>query len=223
MNTVIVKTDLETAEQYKGKSVYAKIKGKKNIAYFRVPVDDFNLAEAVALAKSNKNILMLLYSGVGFGLATVDTIGVYLGWKIPVGSNTTEEDIKGYVSTAPEGVSLILQFPDDYKNIEFMVKMMEKYPNLRICGGCTFCFDDCRFGCCGRDVLRRAGIKFDEEQYYHEGCSCAIPVYDAEEVSLGAFTTKPDSSKSSKGNSSAKKQKAQMFSSLLYSGGKVEL
>lgn len=226
MNTVIVKTDLDTAKQYCGKSVFAKIKGKKNIAYFRVPVDDFSLAEAVAHAKVNKNILMLAYTGVGFGLKTFDGSfsGVNIGWLVPVGGNVTEEDIQGYASEAPEGVSVVLQFPSDYKNLEFMCKIMDKYPNVRVCGGCAFCFDDCRFGCCGRDILTRAGIKFDTEDYLREGCSCAVPVIEDSEVSLGVFSGKQGENKNStKSATGAKKQKAQMFSSLLYGGGKVEL
>ena len=81
MNTIIVKTELETAKSYSGKTVYAKVKNKKNNAYFRVHVDDSNLDEAIAFAKRDKNVLMLAYYGQGGGFQTLteDITGVDVG------------------------------------------------------------------------------------------------------------------------------------------------
>lgn len=227
MNSAIVKADLDSIREYKGKSAVAKIKGRKYQAYFRLDVDDFNLSEAVEYAKTDKNVLMLAYSGAGFALKSQEGAvnGVYIGWLIPVGNNVTEEDIQGYLKELPEGVSIVFQFPEDYKDLEFMVKMMEKYPAIRICGGHTFCFDDCRFGCCGRDVLTRAGIAFDKTDYLREGCSCAVGIYELSDVSLSAASRGSDKSNmgTKKQSGTQKAKKSQQFSSLLYSGGKVEL
>lgn len=226
MNTIIVKTELETAKSYSGKTVYAKVKNKKNNAYFRVHVDDSNLDEAIAFAKRDKNVLMLAYYGQGGGFQTLteDITGVYVGWVVPVGSNITEADVARYSELAPTGVSVIVKLPEDYKGFEFLYKVMQKYKNVRVCGGTCFCFEECRFGCCGKDVLEKRGIKYDKEEYLKQGCCCALPVISDDEVSLGVLSRSKDNTKSTaKPASSAKAKKAQIFSNMLYSGGKVEL
>ena len=228
ISSVIAKIDLDDMKEYHNKTVTTKIKTRKYSVKFRVAVDEYNMNEAVKLAKSDSNIIMLAYDGVGYGLKnlTESLDGVYFGWVVPVKLNVTEEDIKSYLSFAKDGVSIIFKVPDEYKDIEFMYKMMEKYPNIRFCGGKAFCFDECRFGCCGRDICQKAGIQVTNKDYWREGCCCALDVYNADELVL-SVTEKVTSAKSGKKLSSEKKSsskaKPQMFTNLLYGNGKVDL
>ena len=189
MRSVIVKAELDTVQAYENQAVYAKIEGKKNIAYFRLAADDSNIGAVVKQYRADSNVLMIAYKGQGIGLqAYIDANGedafegVYVGWLIDVGANITEEDVMRYSSTAPKGVTCVLKLASEYKGINFLVNTMQKYSNIRYCSGCVFCFDDCRFGCCGKDILTARGLHFDKEDYLREGCSCALPVYTEREV-----------------------------------------
>lgn len=222
MSTVIVKADLATAKQYTGKSLSVKIGKKKFSAVLRVNVDDFNIAEAIELAKRDVNILMLNYVGSHEGIQDVNTCGVYVAWGIDVGSDVTEDDIQRLYDDVPDGVTLIVKLPEGYKNIRFLYDMSQKFDRIRFCGGSLFCFEDCKFGCCGRDVCNERGISYDDTEYIKEGCSCAIPAFEMDEVEFIATNSMTKTEKTAK-KSKPKSNKTAMFSSLLYSGGKVEL
>lgn len=139
MSTVIVKADLATAKQYTGKSLSVKIGKKKFSAVLRVNVDDFNIAEAIELAKRDANILMLNYVGSHEGIKGVNTCGVYVAWGIDVGSDVTEDDIQRLYDDVPDGVTLIVKLPEGYKNIRFLYDMSHKFDRVRFCGGSLFC------------------------------------------------------------------------------------
>lgn len=219
--SIIVKSDLSRAEEFTGKSVVAKIGKKKLPVVFRVTVDDFTVEEAIDVAKRDSNILMLNYVGSQGGLSQVNPQGVYIAWSIDVGNDVSEDDIQKCVEATPPGVTLVVKVPEDYKNIRFLYEMSEKYQSVRFCGGCLFCFDECKFGCCGKDICSARGIKFDDTEYIKEGCSCAIPVFDIADVELSVATSKAKSSNST--HKKSKPNKVAMFSSLLYGNGKVEL
>lgn len=221
--SIIVKADLSLVTQYTGKSVVAKIGKKKFPVVFRVTVDDFSVEEAINTAKRDSNILMLNYVGSQGGLSQINPQGVYIAWIAEVGNDVSEEDIQKYIDTTPEGVTLVVKVPEDYKNIRFLYEMSEKYQNIRFCGGCLFCFDECKFGCCGKDICTARGIKFDDTEYIKEGCSCAIPAFDIADVELSVTTAKNKSKSSSSSSKKSKPSKVAMFSSLLYGSGKVEL
>lgn len=219
--SMIVKADLSEIKEYTGKSVSAKIGKKSHPVLFRVNVDNFSVEEAIDVAKRDSNIVMLNYIGSPAGLANIDTKGVYITFSVEVGNDVSEEDIVKYIADIPEGVTLVVKLPEEFKNIRFAYEMSQKYDKVRFCGGCLFCFDECRFGCLGRDICTQKGIKFDDTEYIKTGCSCCIPIDDIANVELSISNSKQKSSSHS-GNKS-KNSKASLFSSLLYSGGKVEL
>ena len=225
MTSIIVKCDLATAKEYTGKSVVAKVGKKKHSVAFRVTADDFTIDEAVELAKRDSNIIMVNYIGSQENIKGVSPNGVYVAWSMEVGNDLTEDDIVKYLAETPEGVSLIVKVPEDYNNIRFLCDMLDKYDNLRICGGSLFCFDGYKFGCCGRDICAMKGVSFSEDSYIHEGCCCAVDIFDLTDVELTASASKGASKGTKKSGSTAKKpsNKVAKFSSLLYGNGKVEL
>lgn len=220
--SIIVKTDFETAKAYAGKNVYTKFDGRKHQVFFRVFVDDSTLSDGIALSR-DKNVLMLLYVGSDSYLSTYDftNCGTYIGVSKEVGNDLTESDINTMLSCLPEAVTLILKLPEDYKDIRFLYEMSQKYKRVRFCGGTLFCFDECNFGCCGRELLDKQGIKYDKESYLKEGCCCALQSVDGIdlEYTVSARTERYSTSKSS----GTKKAKVSKFSELLYSNGKVPL
>lgn len=219
--SVIVKADLSEVKQYTGKSVTTKIGKKNHPVLFRVNVDDFTVEEGIDIAKRDANIIMLNYIGSQAGLTNIVSKGVYITYAVEVGNDVTEEDIIKYLNNTPDGVTLVIKLPDDFKNIRFAYDMSVKYDKVRFCGGCLFCFDECKFGCVGRDICTQRGIKFDDTEYIKIGCSCCVPVEDFADVELAISTKQQKSTTHS--NNKSKISKASLCSSLLFSGGKVEL
>lgn len=221
MAIAVVKTSLDVAKEYTGKSVSTKVHGKRYQVFFKVEVDDFNLEEAIAYASRDKNIITLEYVGTNDYIMRVnDFKGVYITWSKELGMEFNESDIAHVEETTPDGVTPVIKLPAEYKNIRFIYNMSKKFSRIRFCGGHIYAFDGCRFGCCGRDILMRLNIKFNEEERVHEGCSCAVPVFEDSVVDLDATVKSVRNSN----NSEAKNRvgKSQRFSSLLV-GGSVEM
>lgn len=210
---VIVKTGIETAKRYKGKAVVTKVGNKKHQVYFKVYCDDVDIAECVELYKSSSNILMLEYQGTEGGLLGVDLSNVYIAKVFDFGTNIVEEDIISLRDTQlPEGVVAVLRLPQEYCDMQFMYDMSQKYKDIRFCGGTVFCIDDCRLGCCGRDILNKRGVKYDTSQYFYEGCCCAAETFLDTDVELEEGKV----SKKSGGKGSSASKKTLMFKDLLF-------
>lgn len=215
--SVILRVSYREALKYKGKTVNCTVDGKKHNAYFKVICDDLDLESCIELAKTSKNILMLDYQGID-GAEVPD--GIYVGKSFDWGSNITDSDVDNIVENElPKGMTAIIKLPDGYKNIEFVWRMSQKYPNVRFCGGTFFCATGCNLGCCGIDILDKRGIKHTDSSYMREGCCCGFQVLDLSDVSdISVGEVKQKSSSSS----SSKKKPKISFSSLLFQSGKFE-
>lgn len=223
MANIIVRTTLDVAKEYTDKTVTTKLHGKKHHVYFKVEVDDFNIEEALQIASKGSNIVVLDYVGTNdYILRVSDFKGVYITWCRELGMELSESDISHIEEITPEGVTPVIKLPEAYKNIRFVHDMSTKYKRVRFCGGTLYCFDDCRFGCCGRDILSKLDIKFDEEDRVHTGCCCALPV--VEDVGLEFVATAKAVRKTSSGEKSKKTTKTtktpkpSKYSSLLVRG-----
>ena len=219
---VIVKTSFDNAKQYKGKGVYTKIGNKKHNVYFKVIVDDFSIEEA--LNTNDSNIIMYDYQGMTSNpvYLGIEETNSYIAKTYENGNNITETDIIAVINEVPNGVVPIIKLPDDYKDFEFICKMCDKYSRLRFCGGCMFCAVGCRIGCCGRDVLENAGIKFTDNNYIKEGCACALDIISDEGIELEVTERKIKTTERKKSSGGAKRQKTKMFGDL-FGGFSVEL
>lgn len=219
---ILVRTDLERQFEYRNKNVKSKIGNKKQQVFFKVMVDDFTLEDALVSARNDRTILMLEYVGSEQFIqsSNLDFSNVYIGIKHEVGNNVTEEDIEKLANSVPNGVVILVKVPDDFSNMEFIFNMSSKFSNVRFCGGHMFCFDDCKVGCCGRDILKAKDIKFDESDYIKSGCCCSLPTFDIADVSLEVSLKSERSSNSSKSKSkSTSGKKMNLFKDILVLGG----
>ena len=225
---VLVRADLESVKQYRGKSVSTKIGNKKNQVLFRVVVDDFSLVDALAYAKTDKNIVMLEYQGSHQYLSTIAESynGApdlpYMVVHESVGHNIDEEVLNSVLASFPQWCSVVIKLPNDYSNMEFIYNMSQKYPRVRFCGGYVFEIDGCRLGCCGRDIFEKTGVKYSNNDMIKEGCSCCVSTVQFEDVTLDVSSkpervSKSTSSKASK-TPTVKKPKQAMFGSLMQKG-----
>lgn len=225
--SVIVKASYETASKYANDRVISKVNNKKHQVYFRVPCDDYSLNSCIELAKNSSNIIMLDYEGLSMSpsfLALTQPVGVYIGIKIDVGMDLSEDDLIRIMNDTPLGVTPIIKLPNEYKNIRFVSDMSHKYDRLRFCGGTMFNLEGCRLGCCGADILESRGIKFPADEMMHCGCSCGLEVVDEEGLEFEVSTKsvkKPKSPKATKvkkeksSSSAPKKKSSSSFTSLL--------
>lgn len=218
---LLVKTSYTVANEYKGYIVNTKLGNKKHQVYFKVYCDDTDIDECLDLFRNSKNIVMLEYQGSLPILEMKDLTGVYITRVFDFGTNITEEEIKGVVEMLPKGVTGIIRMPVEYSDMRFVHDMSMKYDSIRFCGGTMFCFDGCRIGCCGRDILDKAGIRYDKTKYLFEGCSCALDTVSETEVVLEKG--KPQTSTAQKTSRSASPRKKLLFHDLIYQSGKVEL
>lgn len=209
---VIVKTSFENARHYRGKNVVTKIENKKHNVYFRVVIDDYTIDEA--LKEVDSNILVYDYQGMTSNptYANLSSTNLYITRTYELGYDISESDIIKILELTPLGVTPMLKLPNDYKDFEFICNMSSKYSRVRFCGGILFCVDGCKVGCCGRDILDKKSIKYNDNDYIKTGCACALDVFSDEDLDLELSDkkVKPKSSKS--GNSSGtQKKKKKMF------------
>lgn len=221
---VIVKANLEQVKEYKNKNVSLKIGNKKHQVYFRVEADDFSLLDAIEHAKTDRNVVMLEYAGSdnfikSVAVAPSDNFP-YVGVSYEVGMNLSEEDIVNALAEYPEWSTIIIKLPDEYKNLEFLYNMCQKYPRIRFCGGYTFSIDGCRLGCCGRDILEKKNIKVSDSEYLKIGCSCALQTLQFDDVDLSISLKAERTSNTSSGTKSPASKRSAKFGSLL-GGDKV--
>ena len=224
--SVIVKTSYDNAKQYRGKSVFSKIDKKKHNVYFRVACDDFSIEEI--LANKDDNILVYVYEGMDTnpiyrGITSTDR---YIVREYEFGNDITEDDIISVLEDTPSGVTPILKVPEDYMDFEFVCRMCDKYPRIRFCGGMLFCAKGCRLGCCGRDILDTAGIKYTDSNLIVKGCDCALKILNEEglefevtDKKVKAKSTSSINKKSSSSKSTGGSKKKKLFGDLLGSLG----
>lgn len=212
--SVIVRTSFDNAKRYYGKGVVTKIGNKKHNVFFKVIVDDFSIDEA--LKSDDSNIVMFDYRGMVTNQTYlgIESTNLYVSKTYEYGSNISEQDIVDVINEVPKGVVPIIKLPDDYKDFEFICRVCDKYDRVRFCGGTLFCADGCRIGCCGRDVLDNAKIKYPDGNYIKEGCACALDIISDEGLEL-EITDKKVRSERKKSSSGVKRQKTKMFGDLL--------
>lgn len=225
---IIVKADYSVVSAYNGKTVTTKYNGKKHKVLFKLICDDTTLAESIALAKSNNNIVMLDYQGLTDAQDyknLTESSSVYIGKTFVFGNNFTREDIQGVLDETPLGVTPIIKLPDDFSNLELVYKFCKEFPRIRFCGGHLFCLSECRIGCCGIDIIDKTGVKYSVESYNKTGCCCALEVVDyvGLELEASAKSSKQNSQRSPQKKKATKPKKTLRFSDLLYSNGKVDL
>lgn len=216
--SIICEVDYSTALRYKGANLTTKYNNKKHNVYLKLVCDDLSLIDGIELSKSSKNILMIDYQGLDTNIAYSELtkdVGVYIGRLIDFGNNITSEDVEHIVNNTPQGVTPIINLPDDYKDMRFIWEVSKKYPTVRFCGGSLFAIDGVKLGAIGIDILDKVGAKYDVESYTINGSVDAIETVDINTLTIDTTEPKRKSKRSGSGNSKAPKKTKVYFTDIL--------
>ena len=211
---MLAKISLDEARSYGRSRLVTKVGNKKKVVLFEVSVDNTNIKDAIDFAVGNNNVAALVYEGAEQYLQMVselDTKGVYICKVEQVAEDVSETDIVKLLQILPDWASLVVDVPEDYKNMEFICNMCEKYPRVRFSGGYLFNFKDCKLGICGDDILEKLEVKSELGLVRTHEC-CGLPVVCAEDIEISVATVKDKISTG--GEKSTQKKKTIMFSSM---------
>ena len=212
---MVAKIGLDEAKLYGSNRLVTKVGNRNKAVLLEISVDNTNIKDAVEFACGNNSVAALVYEGTEQHMMMVselDTKGVHICKVEQVASDVSESDILKLLNVLPKWASLVVEVPEDYKNMEFICNMCAKYPQVRFIGGYLFNFSECRLGICGDDVLDKLGVKSSGSMIRTGDC-CGLPVVCAEDIEISVATSK-DKISSGSGEKSAPKKKTVMFSSM---------
>lgn len=221
---IIVKIDVESIKDYVGKRVFTKIGSKKHQVIFRLSVDEFSLEEGVSLYRRDSNIIMIDYEGTLEGLESFNSSMVgdcYIGYTMPVTGDMTESQFEHLISKLPDFLTPIFKFPEDFTDMGKLCTLSSIHPKIRFCGGYLFRLTGLNIGGVGVDILERRGIAPKKFSHLAIGSGCVYTNMLAKDIELVA--SKVNISRPKKKVVAKKPNRAEKFSSMLLSGGTVEL
>lgn len=211
---MIAKISLEDAKKFGRSKLITKVGNKKKVVLFEISVDNTNIKDAIEFSVGNNNVASLVYEGAEQHMQMInelDTRGVHICRVEQVADDVSETDIVKLLQVIPSWASLVVDVPEDYKNMEFICDMCNRYPRVRFSGGYLFNFKDCRLGTCGDDILSKLGVK-PEEGLVRTGMCCGLPVVYSSEIEISVATGKDKVSSGSERH--AVKKRTVMFSSM---------
>lgn len=216
---VIVKIGVEEYRKFDNKKVTCKIDKKNNNVFFRLVIDSETYSEGISMFETNIDILSVTYVGVtslDSAARLASMRGVVIDVEYEVGMNVTEEDVCSFAESTSTGVTALIKLPSEYNNMEFIYRMSQAYKNVRFCGGNLFTIEGCSLGCSIENRLKKASLS--QYEGVVDSCCIGLVKYELEDLKLEV------SDKVKVGTiSTAKPGKRELFSSLLYANGKVEL
>lgn len=211
---MLAKISLYEAKAFGRNKLFTKVGNRKKAVLLEVSVDNTNIREAIEFAQGNPSVAALVYEGTEQHLQMIselDTKGTHICVVEQVADDVSEADILKFLDVLPAWASLVVDVPEDYKNMEFICDICSKHPRVRFSGGYLFNFKDCRLGICGDDLLDKLGVK-PEVGLIRTGDCCGLPVVCAGDIEISIATAKDKVS--SGGEKSAPKKKTVMFSSM---------
>lgn len=211
---MIAKISLDEAKALGRNKLVTKVGNKKKVVVLEISVDNTNIKDAIDFAVGNNSVASLVYEGTEQHMQMVtelDTKGVHICRVEQVADDVSESDIIKLLQIIPNWASLVVDVPEDYKNMEFICNMCAKYPRVRFSGGYLFNFKECRLGICGDDILDKLGVKSDAG-LIRTGMCCGLPVVCSNDIEITIATSKDKISTG--GDKPAVKKKTVMFSSM---------
>lgn len=213
---MIAKMSLDSAKALGKNKLITKVGTRNKQVVLLVSVDNTNIQEAIEFSFGNKNIASLIYEGTEHHfsmLSSLDTKGLYICKVEQVASDVTEQDIVELLNVLPDWVTLVVDLPEDYNNMEFIYNICKSHSRVRFTGGYFFELEGCNLGICDTAILDKLGLKGDGELIRKGHCS-ALEVVDSDDIVITVATTKERVSTSS--GSKEPKKKTLMFSELLF-------
>lgn len=179
---VIVEVEQEEALKYKGNKVYAEVKGKAQRVLFIVKLV---ASEIKSLPETpDKNIVM--YRLEGSLPKEEDLKGksqsiskIYKRWN-----SLTETDVKTICEGMVEGVTPVIEVPEDYTDYVFVRRMCKKYENIRFTGGLLFNSKSVRLGLVGEQDIKKVGVTKKYKAKTYRGTENILETLDRKEVKL---------------------------------------
>lgn len=160
--------DLNMAEMYSGKSLTAKVNGKKHKVYLKLQCNSNTLEKGIEFAHKSSNILFIEYQGFitdealkRFGVGS----GVQINYNFEVGNNFSEQDIVQLLEDIPDGITPVIRLQSDFSDLKSISELCSKYPRLRFLGGNLFRLNNLPLGNYDNILLDKKGIKYSIESY----------------------------------------------------------
>lgn len=232
---LLVKVDLETAKEYAGNVVTAKVGNKKHQVLFWVETDDFTLVDAVAEEEKDRNILFLSYTGTQNHLRMfaeslnkdwVKPEYFSLVQEVELGGDLIVDDVNKIMSEYQPWVTVVIKVPDNYYDMRMIQYFCRVYPNIRFIGG-KFCnVEGVRLGYYDNKMLDRLDIKYTPKLTMDSDYTGALQVEKLENLELVATPLKEAKKLGATkkvAKPSKKNSRTMRFSELLNMGGSVAL
>ena len=182
--SIVCGINLNLAKEYDRYSLTTKVEGKKHKVYFKLESGVDELQECINIASKRKDIIYVEYQGDVTSIDSIETNGVSVVCFKEVGNNFTDEDIEYALSDLPLGVTLVLNLPDDYNNLEMVYRLSKKYPKIRFSGGNLFRLDGLRLGSYDKTILDSKGIKYGGFSYLTSNCKDILGCYNISNLEL---------------------------------------
>ena len=191
--SVIVKTDLKKYEQYANANVKADIDGKGHKVLFEIVCDEVTVRECVSAAKQNSNILFVNYQGditdtSYLNLNKLVTSGANVCKCCCYGCNIDESDVERALQEVPDGVSPVIELPDEYSNLEFIWRMCKKYPRVRFIGGDLLGVDGVRLGYAGYSDSQVKSFRVSPENVESDNDYMGLDFKNIDDVELSVVS-----------------------------------
>lgn len=231
---LLVKVDLETAKQYAGNAVTAKVGNKKHQVLFWVDTDDFTLVDAVKEAERDRNILFLSYTGTPNHLNMfVEPLNkdwvrpeyFNLVQEVELGEDLRVEDVNRVMSEFQPWVTVVIKVPETYYDMRMIQYFCRVYPNIRFVGG-KFCnVEGVRLGYYDSALLDKLDVKYAPKLTMDKDYTGVLQVEKLENIELVSTPLKEAKKQGTTKTAKPSKKNARTmrFSELLHMGGEVAL
>ena len=215
---IVCTIDLNMAEMYSGKSLMAKVNGKKHKVYLQLLCNSNTLEKGIEFARKSNNILFIEYQGfvkdealTQFGASS----NIQINYNFEVGNNFSEQDILHLLEDIPDNITPVVRLQPDFADLKFISELCAKYPRLRFIGGNLFRLEGLNLGSYDKSLLDKKGIKYSIESYLTSEYEDILQSADITELNV-TVSDKPE--KESKQSSSSSKPKAKKPVSSRFAG-----
>lgn len=185
-------------DEVENTAVRGEVNGKKLNMFMLIETNEDNIEKAVAEHNNNKYAVGFLYKGEVSELVKrgVDCKKVII--EHPV--EDLDVNVDFIMTNFGSDVTVVLQFPQTFQNMQKVKHYCDKYPNLRVDGGHFIRLEGCRVGLVGEESIPKK-IPQSRIPLVTKGSATLTPIYPIEDVGEVEFykgTQAQDKTKSRK-------------------------
>lgn len=225
---LLARCNYEELELYKGRTLTTKIGNKKCNVKLLVSCNDFTVMQAIDVAKERLSVIGVEYTGslsniVFQSLNAQKTGGVYIWVTQSFGNNFDVGDLRDALNELPECVDLVIQLPEDFRNLRKLWLSCKELNRVHFSGGSLFSLDGISLGCVPEERLKANGVKPLEDLYADGDKLWGIEIRDASELEIEVSNSLAKKDTEKKSTTKPGVPKKRMLFSELVSSGKVGL